>query len=171
MVQAIRYHRQTMKTTIINGSEVSRLPVAIQAVTRRLLSLSSPQTGLSSPILNPPRTKHCHHIRSGNVNHAGILFLNDSGFWVRVGRNVFINNKYSSQNDRDKFGFETEINAIIFMDNALYIGFNRTINNQTRHSRAYYLLLPLSLTIKVAIGSSKKATHDTANNMEYSVLC
>jgi transposase InsO family protein len=31
MVQAIRCHRQNMKTSIINGSEVSRLSVAIQA--------------------------------------------------------------------------------------------------------------------------------------------
>ncbi len=30
MVVAIRCHRQNMKTSIINGSEVSRLPVAIQ---------------------------------------------------------------------------------------------------------------------------------------------
>ena len=30
MVQAIRCHRQNMKTSIINGSEVSRLSVAIQ---------------------------------------------------------------------------------------------------------------------------------------------
>ena len=31
MVRAIRCHRQNMKTSIINGSEVSRLSVAIQA--------------------------------------------------------------------------------------------------------------------------------------------
>ncbi|MEH5973291.1 hypothetical protein PO654_19865, partial [Phytobacter diazotrophicus] len=30
-----RCHRQNMKTSIINGSEVSRLSVAIQAITRR----------------------------------------------------------------------------------------------------------------------------------------
>jgi hypothetical protein len=30
MVRAIRCHRQNMKTSIINGSEVSRLSVAIQ---------------------------------------------------------------------------------------------------------------------------------------------
>ncbi|SWQ98189.1 Uncharacterised protein [Klebsiella pneumoniae] len=30
MVPAIRCHRQNMKTSIINGSEVSRLSVAIQ---------------------------------------------------------------------------------------------------------------------------------------------
>ncbi|WP_220384686.1 hypothetical protein, partial [Klebsiella pneumoniae] len=30
MVPAIRCHRQNMKTSIINGSEVSSLPVAIQ---------------------------------------------------------------------------------------------------------------------------------------------
>ena len=32
MVLAIRCHRQNMNTCIINGSEVSRLPVAIQAI-------------------------------------------------------------------------------------------------------------------------------------------
>ncbi|WP_207092115.1 hypothetical protein, partial [Pantoea agglomerans] len=31
MVRAIRCHRQNMKTSIINGSEVSRLSVAIQS--------------------------------------------------------------------------------------------------------------------------------------------
>ncbi|WP_284881662.1 hypothetical protein, partial [Citrobacter portucalensis] len=39
MVLAIRCHRQNMKTSIINGSEVSRLSVAIQLVDH--LSLQS----------------------------------------------------------------------------------------------------------------------------------
>ncbi|CAM8041853.1 hypothetical protein LENIMA164B_20990 [Lelliottia nimipressuralis] len=34
MVLAIRCHRQNMKTSIINGSEVSRLSVAIHVATR-----------------------------------------------------------------------------------------------------------------------------------------
>jgi hypothetical protein len=38
MVLAIRCHRQNMKTSIINGSEVSRLSVAIHASHGRLCS-------------------------------------------------------------------------------------------------------------------------------------
>ncbi len=39
MVLAIRCHRQNMKTSIINGSEVSRLSVAIQCVIIHSISI------------------------------------------------------------------------------------------------------------------------------------
>ncbi|MCK7037539.1 hypothetical protein L8Q44_20030, partial [Enterobacter kobei] len=40
MVLAIRCHRQNMKTSIINGSEVSRLSVAIHVVIKDVLSIA-----------------------------------------------------------------------------------------------------------------------------------
>jgi transposase InsO family protein len=65
MVLAIRCHRQNMKTSIINGSEVSRLSVAIQG-----FLLFATQHG------NKPPSRHEAKSLKRHVDYTGtVLFL------------------------------------------------------------------------------------------------